>query len=295
MRACLWAVIVGVTSWAGQPATAGSPSFVPAFIQLGTSPPQLILLPLDGPESTVLLPSEPPMRIVPTGSSLDGKAIYAESLNHEGIYKIEFHPIRATVIPGSAGMGMVQCLTVSPSSGRIIVSSLSLDGGILEIDPVAATNRRLPNGQPSSCGGAGGFLSPDGKRAIRKNGNQLDLVDVWTGASRAIAPANIDTSCTWSPNGQSIACVVNGEITAIDASDPSRRRNLGKVIGPVEWSPDSKYLLFRTSQLSCLLTLYFDSLEVLDVDTATRTLVKGSHCRISGGSYGWMDRTVATK
>jgi WD40 repeat protein len=295
MWICFWAVIAGAVGWAWQPARAGSPSFVPAYIQPGVKPFQLILLPLEGPEISVPAPAElPAMRIV--AFSPDGKAIYAEPLNplnHEGIYKIEFHPARASVVPGSAGLGMVQCLTVSPSSGRLIVFSRSLNGGIFEIDPATATNRRLPDGLPSSCGGTGGFLSPDGKRAIRNSGKQLDLIDVETGASRVIKGLGADATCNWSPNGQRIECSGDGEIAVIDPSEPFRRRTFQGSLG--EWSPDSKYLLRVKSQLPCLPTLYGESLELLDVDTGKRELVKSSHCRISGGPYGWIDSTVVTK
>jgi WD40 repeat protein len=170
-----------------------------------------------------------------------------------------------------------------------------MNGGIFEIDPAAATNRPLPAGSPSSCGGAGGLLSPDGQRAIKKTGKQIELVEVKTGEDRVIEGVTPDTSCVWSPNGHSIACVRDGEIVIINANDAARQRNLGAGIGPVEWSPDSKHLLFRISQLSCLLTLYFDSLEVLDIETAKRTLVKNSHCQVTAGPHGWIDPTVATK
>jgi hypothetical protein len=61
----------------------------------------------------------------------------------------------------------------------------------------------------------------------------------------------------------------------------------------VVWSPDSKYLLIRTSSLSCKFTLYGESLEVIEVAAGKRMPVKSSHCQITAGAFGWMDRAIA--
>ncbi len=306
MRTCLWAVIAGIVVWAWQPARAGSPSYVPAWVDPGTKPLQLILFPLDGPEIAVSLPAELSPMLWVLASGPDGRTIYAQKpdpLNHSigiySIYKIEFQPTRANVIRGSVGTGQVDCLTVSPSSGKIIVEGWSWSfnsRGVFEMDPDTGTIRPLPVGSPSVCGGTGGLLSPDGKHVVRKNGKKLDLVNVETGASRVVKGVSADMGCVWSPNAQRIACVRDGEIAVVDAADPSRRRSFGVTsYRSIEWSPDSKYLLRRTPQLSCILTVDFESLEVLDVETGKRRAVKSSHCRISTGAYGWIDSTVATK
>jgi len=250
-------------------------------------PYQLILFPLDGPELTVPLPAELPVGMRVLAFSPDGNAIHsqeADPLNGSiGIYKIEFQPPRASVVPGSAGMGEIWCLTASPSSGKVIVGGTS--GSTFEIDPVAAKRLPLPAGPPSTCG-----VSPDGKQVVRKNGKQLDLVETQTGASRVIKGVGGDATCMWSPNGQRLECSGDGEIAVIDASDTSRRRTFRGGLG--EWSPDSKYLLRVKSRLFCL---DFGSLEALDVETGKRKAIKSSDCRISGGGFGWIDSTVATK
>ena len=74
----------------------------------------------------------------------------------------------------------------------------------------------------------------------------------------------------------------------IDATDTSRRRNIGASgNGPVEWSPDSKYLLLLKSELRC--SAYFESLEVLDVENGKRSVIKSSHCEVGRGWVGWID------
>src|ERR1700683_942354 len=288
MRTCLWAAIAGIVGCAW-PGAAVSPSFVPAYVQGAMKPYQLVLFPFDGPEIIVPLPAELPtgMRVIGFGS--DGKAIYgqkADPLNRSiGIYKIEFHPARAGVVPGSAGMGEVLCLTESSSSGRIIVFSRSLNGGVFEIDPDAGTSRPMPAGSAPGCQGISSpeILSPDGNPVIRRHGKQLDLIDMKTGESRVIKGVSADAICIWSPNGQRIECSRdNEEVAVIDVGDPFRRKTFRGGLG--EWSPDSKYLLRVKSQLSCLPTLYGESLDVLEVETGKRTAVRSSHCRISGGS-----------
>jgi hypothetical protein len=259
-------------------------------------PYQLILFPLDGPEITVPLPAELPTSMNVLAFSSDGRAIYsqkADPLNRSnGIYKIEFQPTRAGVVPGSVGLGDV-CLGLPPSSGRIVVEGWSWtfnNRGVFEIDPDAATIRPLPAGSASSCGGAGGSLSPDGKRAVRKNGKKLELVYLETGMSRAIKGVSADASCIWSPNGQRFECSGDGGITVIDANDISRQKRFSGGLG--EWSPDSKYLLRVKSRFFCF---DFGSLEALDMETGKRKAIKSSDCRISGGRFGWIDQTVVTK
>jgi WD40 repeat protein len=211
-----------------------------------------------------------------------------------GIYKIEFKPSRFSVVPGSIGTGEVWCLAVSSVSGRITLSgkSWALDStGVFEIDPAAATSMVLAPGTASGCGGKGGFMSPDGKRAITNDAKQLRLVVLRTGASTAIKGTSADTQSVWSPDGRWIATVRGGRIGLIDADDPTRSRGLGRSgDGPLVWSPDSRYLLLRTSPLSCALTVYGESLEVVDVETGGRNEVKSSHCTITAGTLGWLDR-----
>ncbi len=76
----------------------------------------------------------------------------------------------------------------------------------------------------------------------------------------------------------------------IDATDISRRSNLGPSgNGSVQWSPDSKYLLLSKSELRCAPNLYSQSLEVIDVESGHRLVIKNSRCRISVPAVGWMD------
>lgn len=133
-------------------------------------------------------------------------------------------------------------------------------------------------------------MSPDGKRVLGHQGNRLSLLDLETGIAH---PLRADLKLgSWSPDGRWIAAISDtGRIVLIDATDTSQRRSLGPSRGgPVFWSPDSKFLLLVKSQLRCTLTLYFESLEVLNVETRKRRVIKSSRCEIIGGQVGWVDR-----
>jgi len=286
----------------GGPIRAASPSFLPAQAELG-KPPRLALFPIDGSEVLVALPADLATDFRAITFSPDGRAIYgqiSEPLNRSlGIRKIEFQPARQSVIPGSVGTGEIRCLSVSSSSRSIVVSGWSWSqgkDGIFEIDPDAGTNRVLPTTSPSLCGGPGGLASPDGKRAVRTSGKKMVLVDLNTGGVQTVKGVGADASCEWAPNGLLIACIHDRMILLVDVTNPSRSKDVGMSgSGPVAWSPDSKRLLLIQSQVSCLPTLYGQSLEVLDIQTDKRIPIKSSHCKILSGSIGWLDSAVVMK
>lgn len=223
----------------------------------------------------------------------------------DGIRKIEFNPARQSVIPGSVGLGAIWHLTVSRPSGTILVSGISEKGGnagcgTYEIDPDAGTLRTLRAGAYPNCAGGGGAISPDGKHILSSTGEELSVIDLSTGAVEVVeglgaglAQRDVTwrSEVSWSPDGRWIAAILNhSRIVLIDAADTSKRRNIGAAgNGPLEWSQDSKYLLLLKSELRCATSLYFESLQVLEVATGKRQLIKSSHCEIGPGWVGWMD------
>lgn len=290
------AVALGATGWFWQPVAAGS-SFCPAAFE-PVNPARLRLFPIEGPVETVALPAELQVNTRAIAFSADGEALYVQTTNpldHSGgIDKVEFKPTRQSVIPGSIGMGELWCLVAWQSSGRITVGgwSWSLNaGGIFEIDPASSAVRLLPRGSASACGGGGGVMSPDGRRAVTHNGKQLAFVAISTGAVTHIKGTERDMQSAWSPDGRWIAAIHNGRISLIDADDPDHLKNLGSAgDGPVAWSPDSRYLLLRKA---CAFTLYGARLEVVDVETGRRKPVKSSNCTITAGTVGWLDSSLA--
>jgi len=119
-------------------------------------------------------------------------------------------------------------------------------------------------------------------------GHRLSLLDLDTGAAFALGADLQDGR--WSPDGRWIAATSTAHrIVLIDATNTSRRRNLGSSgDASIRWSPDSKYLLLLKSELRCTLSLFFDSLQTLEVKTGRRIVIKSSRCEVTAGTVGWI-------
>jgi hypothetical protein len=190
---------------------------------------------------------------------------------------------------------------VTQPAGRIFVSGINKGQGgcgTFEIDPDAGTLQTLLAGAFPDCGGGGGAISPDGKRVLSHAGQELSVRDLETGSIEVIkgipgGPNQYDVTwpfkATWSLDGRWISTIVRDRVILIDATNTSRRRNLGPGSVPVVWSQDSKYLLLSTSQLRCAPSLYFESLESVEVQTGKRSVIKSSRCEVGPGWFGWID------
>jgi hypothetical protein len=295
------AVVVVHRADGGQGAAGASQLFVPAYVHQGEHGLILTLFPRDGPELATPLPKESGgFRVL--AFSPDGRAFYGQkgnSTNPSALIKIEFNPPRQTEVPGSSGLGTIRSLTPSKRGGHLRALVLRTNSGqeakyeALDIDPSTGIVRELG---AAPWRGAGP-ISPVSDQMLRKVDGRLELFDLETNAVRVllkgVATQSPYLSATWSPDGRWISINQSGSISLIDANDPSRRRKVGGSGGDAGvWSPDSKFLLFVKSQLSCLPTLYFESLEVMDVETGKKTPIKSAHCNVSGGFFGWLDEAA---
>jgi hypothetical protein len=280
---CLCAGVAAPSRGLAQRANAAAPQFCPAFFVHG----DLTLFPLNGQAVHVALPAEFPkdLRILAFGP--DGRSFYGERaaapLRPVGIDKVELNPMGHSVVPGSSAMAEVRALTVEPLTSRLLVTGACRSehtNGIFEIDPAAGTLRvvRARLEEP---------ISPDGQRVVSRIGKQLSVLDLRGGSVQLIKGLASDARCFWSPNGQRIACVSSGHITLLDAHDLSRRKSLGPAGYGLVWSPDSTRLLLARG---CFLVPYGARLEVIDVDTGSRSRVVSSECRIATNNFGWLDR-----
>ena len=309
---CLWwltpvtvVTSLGVGCWGSETLEVAAPSFCAAYIHPGDHGPALSLFPTERPEVLIPLPAGLPVDLRVNAFSPDGTAVYVQNASRwsDGISRIEFKPARQSVIRGSVGLGAIWHLTVSQPSGRIFVSGFAQGGrkagcGTFEIVTNVGTLRTLLAGDYPDCGGGGGDISPDGKRILSFSGNELTVVDLDTGDVQAIKgvagglsqrEVTWSGNVIWSPDGKWITAILDqSRIILIDAANTTRRRNLGASgNGPIEWSPDSKYLLLSKSELRC--SAYFKSLQIIDVETGKRRVIKSSHCKIGPGWVGWID------
>jgi hypothetical protein len=125
--------------------------FTAAYVHPGDHGPELTLLPMVGPESTVLLPQGLSGSLTVNAFSTDGKAIYVQDAALDGIRKIEVKPTRQSIVPGTAGVGAIWHLNVSQPSGSIVVSGMAsklrgAECGTFKIDLDSEGPRKLLTG-----------------------------------------------------------------------------------------------------------------------------------------------------
>jgi WD40 repeat protein len=295
--------ILTAVGCAGLQALGAAENFSAALIHPGDKGLVLTLYPMAGTALDAPLPAGLPRDVTVNAFSTKGNAIYLQEADYqslEGIIKIEFKPLRKSMVDGTAGLRSIWNMAVLPS-GRIVVSGISKirgECGTFEIDPIAGKERALLAGPFPDCGGGGGAISPDGRRVVSYSGKELSVIDLGDGTVTRIngIPGQLFHSdvtwphkASWSPDGKWISVVLkNGDILLLDASDTSKRTNLGPSEGPpAVWSPDSRHLLMSKSD--CSQYLYFQSLVSIDVTTRGRQVIQSSHCRIGPGWFGWVD------
>jgi len=199
MRQVFQILVASVGYWGASTLEAESPSYSAAYFHAATGstgPATISLFPLVGPESKVDLPGvSVGFRVL--GFSPDGNAICCVSAEPpnplDGITKIEFRPVRVSLVPGSVGFGGISYLTTSKTSSKIFVTGwvgslprTRIECGAFEIDPDAGTFRSLLSASVAGCGGATEPVSPNGKLVASYSGKQLSLIDLETRAAHVV-------------------------------------------------------------------------------------------------------------
>lgn len=301
MRLCIWLAVLCSKLVSS---AVDAPPWAAAYIDTASETPAAILFPVAGSKLTVALPDEIRNSAV-SAFGPEGQSIYVSEPG-EGIVRINFNPVRQTTIRGTSGLGSIWSLTVARVSGLIFVSGMaSGQCGTFEINPETSTRRVVLAGAYPLCGGGGGVVSPDGKRAVRRFRGNLLMTELGTGASHVVKGFEDKAIAgdvpwlhrvAWSPDGRWISVVDGkGSIVLIASENTDRRKLIGTSAGgaPVSWSPDSRYLLAHKSGLRCALYLYFDSLEAIDIETGSTFGIRSSHCEVGSGWAGWIDPAIA--
>jgi len=286
------------TAWQGPdlPGNTLRTHFVPAYFG-GPGSPALLFLE-SGEQVALEWPKGLPPRVHFLASSRDGRAVYVQGLafSSSEITKVEFDPQQQFAVPGTKGLGQLSSLVESTLPQRLIALTVPNKGGAsaaYTIDETTGVRSHLSFGSMNDCGP----VSPDGQHALCYEEGEMVLMDGKSGKARTVPGMRNRTAITWSswsPDGRWIALNDNGALTSIDSDNPSQKKHLGSGgKGPPVWSPDSARILVSKSELSCAITLYGLSLEVIEVETGKKNVIRGSHCRIMGGSYGWLNRDLA--
>jgi hypothetical protein len=226
----------------------------------------------------------------------DGKSIYTTTslAAPQGITKIEFNPVRESIVPGSETFLRVSFLTTMPD-GNLRVSGCRKDleqaaCGVFEIDPASGKARLI-----ASLVAQRQYrdISPDGKRALVYDGDVIKREPLRAGvvdlASGIAQPLKGVESGSWSPDGRWLVVLRKKHLELLDSNTLIPIRSLGAAKSMGIWSPDSKLILSVRSRISCSLTLYGESLSVLDVEKGERKLIDSSRCQWAGGPITWID------
>ena len=237
------------------------------------------------------------------GRSLYTSYTYADSSRSE-IQKVDIRTGHAARWLGIPGFTAVVSFEVTQDEGRVVVSGRYQDTaelvyGVFEILPGKNKTPRLllREREPlidltHSWGNIS--LSPNSTRAVAWEGRRMsvDLIDLDSGTSKSIGHGAIDS---WSPDGKWIAYLDarprRQHVLLLDASDPTRSRDLGATDGPtLAWSPDSRYLLLWNVELRCLPVGfgYWGSSEVADIQSGKRTVIQSSRCQVNNSTGGWV-------
>jgi hypothetical protein len=284
----------------------GQTAFCPAnYTALGQKR-ELRVFPTDGPATAIKIP----FSLATVKFAGDGRSLYASlasALEHNlGLVRIDFNPVRSTPLTGTRGFG-IRDFAVSQDNRKIVVSGSHREEGktkcgLFEIQLSGEARHVLAADCDYRWSWTDLTLSPESTRAIASFGNthtdhnyRLDLIDLVRGTTTSLG--DLDRA-TWSPDGKWVAAIEwsRKRLILLDANDPSRRRDLGSTVSAT-WSPDSRYLLlWKWHLLRCGIGIDIEppaSLEVLEVASGKRSLVRSSQCQLVTGPIGWVARNIS--
>jgi WD40 repeat protein len=279
-------------------------SFTPALYTSQAARHELKVFPLVGEAHSIPLP----LALGSLSFSPDGKALYGDRLfdatmllqqdpsKNGGLFKVEFDPIRVSLLPGSDRVFPVYSLAVSPLKDQVIALGFEPGGKkgmstLLELNLKNGSIRTViesfaPMADPTIYI-ANLSLSPDALRATATRNRRVEVIDL-TNGSISYLEEGIE-SAEWSPDGKWLAVDKGGTTMRLDSSTLKPRRVLGATL--LKWSPDSRYLLNRKSNLMCGLG-EVGTLEMVDVQTGGRTEVGSSKCLVDRNTLGWLSNAV---
>jgi|SRR5579871_3825166 len=236
--------------------------------------------------------------------SPDGRVLYSEDrespLRPLKLFKVEFNPTRASLIPGSERLLAIYTFAVSARQDKLII--VGLERGkeapeMIELDVATGNLRTVVENFATNHLKKFVYihlsLSPDGARATVMENQKVKLVELSSGRMTDLGEGFEDAS--WSPDGKWLAVRKGGTTILLDAQTFKEWRVLGAT--RLFWSPDSRFLLnakvgWGIDQLLCALSEAV-TLEMVDVETGSRTEVGSSRCHINMYTFGWVSSEVS--
>ena len=269
----------------------------------------LTVFPMEGEAIRIPLPFVPRIEAFgPTGSGLYAVPRKISALGdttEPNIVKVELNPTRLTTLIESTSLNVLS-FAVSMREDKIVIAGATLEGtkrtcGLYEIGLPGGNWRPIVEINDCRFGAPWELsLSPTGERAVVNTGSQLQVVDLVHGTITFLPPqfskGQWRAGAAWSPDGKWIAVLESrrwGRTFLLDANDLSIHRILSTGyhrMTPV-WSPDSRYLLRGKLQLRCGIGIADDppyTLEIVDVESGKRTMVRSSRCKMDNGLAGWL-------
>ena len=238
-----------------------------------------------------------------------GRSVYATALketgprsftDERGMFKIELEPVHVSTIPGLDAFYSIGPFAVSESEDVVVFGGAK---GTYPAGTCGVYKIGLPAGsvsaviETSDCRAGSPWrvlsLSPKGTEALISVDRRLALLDLSEGSIMKIDGQLSRGS--FSPDGRWIAALQLGDPKApsktilIDRTDLAKRRDLGGLDdSEVVWSPDSKFLLHAVYRPACSSQNPL-ALEILEVQTGSRSLIKESICNCgSSRQIGWI-------
>jgi WD40 repeat protein len=294
------AVSSGYLAHAQQPSggPGGRLQYSAAFLStnLAAPDPKLTVFPFEGQAFSILLP----IAVSHFAFTSDGKTMYGSRSRNlrsttppdpdaETLYKIEFNPIRASPVRGSAGMRPIYGVAVYPHGEKIVVVAgvrAKLGCGIFEIDPFDGTVREVVfeiSCQPPDALSHWSYLnvSPDGKLAAAYRRHKLEIIDLANGTIRQLGERFMEAA--WSPDGKWLAGLEakwSGRTILMDPTTWKERRTLPQ--SQCQWSPDSRYILQDNG----------GSLKAINVATGQASTIVSSKDKVSEVTTAWVSSDI---
>lgn len=239
--------------------------------------------------------------------SADGSSLYAADMNDvralldpriprkAGLFKIDLSSVHVAAVPGSGAFSFYE-IAAGANGGDLLISGQQSSGcGIFRLN-IRDGGARLIVRAPS-CDPVHPWrdlsLSQDGRHATATLNQRLYLIDMMSGDAHILG-AGAYSGGSWSPDGKWLAVTKapQGNTVLLNSNTLKEEKTLPST--DLKWSPDSKYLLARTPELTCGFT-EAQTLEVVNVSDGRKTRILSSRCQIDRTTLGWVNGQIVKR